>query len=161
MGQAAINVCLHYNCRIFVTVGTEEKKRFLIETYGLKEERIFNSRDTQFKYEIMSLTDGQGVNIVLNSLTGDKLDNSLKCLSESGRFVEIGKYDMIVNKKLGMFALLKNISIIGVSLDRVIYMIPHFAKKFFDWMHKYCNTDCIRPLNRTIFKAEEAEQAFR
>ena len=57
MGQAAINVCLHYNCQIFVTIGTGEKKRFLIETYGLKEERIFNSRDTQFKYEIMSLTE--------------------------------------------------------------------------------------------------------
>ena len=120
VGQAAIAVCQHYNCDIFVTVGNEEKKQFLMSEYNIPEDRILNSRDTQFEYQIMTKTKGKGVNIVLNSLTGDKLDASFRCVADDGRFVEIGKYDFVMNKQLGMFAFLRNIAFHGVSVDRAL-----------------------------------------
>ncbi|CAG2113322.1 unnamed protein product, partial [Medioppia subpectinata] len=70
VGQAAINVCQHYGCDIYVTVGTEEEKQFLITEYNIPENRIFSSRDMRFKSEIIEATNGRGIDVVLNSLTG-------------------------------------------------------------------------------------------
>ncbi len=81
--------------------------------YNIPENRIFSSRDTQFESRIMSLTEGKGVELVLNSLTEEKLQASFRCIAISGRFVEIGKFDLQMNNNLGMFAFLKNISFIS------------------------------------------------
>ena len=102
VGQAAINVCLAMDCQLFVSVGSEEKKRFLVKQYPkLNANHLCSSRDLSFKRQIMCLTDGKGVDVVLNSLTEDKLKASLECLSTNGRFLEIGKYDMSINNDLG------------------------------------------------------------
>ncbi|CAG2109741.1 unnamed protein product [Medioppia subpectinata] len=161
VGQAAISVCQHYGCDIYVTVGTEDKKKFLMNTYNIPENRIFSSRNTQFKYKIKEITKGKGVDMVLNSLTGDKLDASYECVADCGRFVEIGKYDLQMNKQLGMFAFLRDISFIGVSVDQKLYMKRGFTKRFFDWMHENSSNGMIKPINANVFKAEEAEKAFR
>ena len=161
MGQAAINVCKFHDCDIFVTVGNEEKKKFLMDEYNIPENRIFSSRDIHFKYKIKALTEGKGVDIVLNSLAGDKLEASYECVADCGRFVEIGKYDLQMNKQLGMFSFLRDISFIGVAMDQKLFLSDLFIEKFFDWMHNNSKNGMIRPINRTIFRAEEAENAFR
>ena len=73
VGQAAINICQSYQCTIYVTVGTDSKRKFIIDRFGLDEKHILNSRDTSFERNIKTLTNGRGVDVVLNSLTGDKL----------------------------------------------------------------------------------------
>ncbi|XP_054161075.1 fatty acid synthase-like [Oppia nitens] len=161
VGQAAISICQYYGCDIFVTVGTEDKRKFLIENYKIPEDRIFSSRNTQFKYRIKEITKGKGVDMVLNSLSGDKLDASYECVADCGRFVEIGKYDLQMNKQLGMFAFLRDISFIGVSVDQKLYLKRGFTKKFFDWMHENATNGMIRPINKNVFEAEEIEKAFR
>ncbi|CAG2102822.1 unnamed protein product [Medioppia subpectinata] len=161
VGQAAVNICKYYNCDIFVTVGTEDKKKFLMNEYNIPENRIFSSRDIQFKYKIKSLTDGKGVDIVLNSLTGDKLEASYECVADCGRFVEIGKYDLQMNKQLGMFAFLRDISFIGVSVDQKLFLSEGYIQKWWQWMHENSNNGMIKPINRTVYKAEDVEKAFR
>ncbi|XP_054160814.1 fatty acid synthase-like [Oppia nitens] len=161
VGQAAINICQYYNCDIYVTVGTEDKKQFLINEYNISENKIFSSRDIMFKYRILSLTKGKGVDLVLNSLAGEKLDASYECIANGGRFVELGKYDLVLNKQLGMFDFLRDISFIGVAVDICLMEKQDFAINFFDWMHKNSSNGCIKPLNRTVFGVNEAEKAFR
>ena len=156
-----LTVCQYYGCDIFVTVGTDDKKKFLMSEYNIPENRIFSSRNIQFKYKIKELTKGKGVDLVLNSLTGDKLDASYECVADCGRFVEIGKYDLQMNKQLGMFSFLRDISFIGVSVDQKLYLTQGFTAKFFDWMHTNSNNGMIKPFNYTAFKAEEAEKSFR
>lgn len=78
---------------MYTTVGSEEKKKFLLETFPqLKEENIFNSRTDKFEEDVLKATDGQGVNMILNSLAEEKLRSSINCLSEYGRFIEIGEF---------------------------------------------------------------------
>ncbi|XP_054161233.1 fatty acid synthase-like [Oppia nitens] len=161
VGQAAINVCQKYNCDLYVTVGTEDKKQFLMNEYNIPENRIFSSRDIQFKYKIKELTDGKGVDLVLNSLTGEKLEASYECVADCGRFVEIGKYDLQMNKQMGMFSFLKDLSFIAVSADRKLYLTQDFGQNFFKWMNENCTNGLIKPINRTVFKAEDADKAFR
>ena len=161
IGQSAINICKHYKCDIYVTVGNEEKKRFIVEEFRIPENHIFSSRDVQFKYKILEMTKGRGVDLVVNSLTGEKLDSSYHLLAESGRFVEIGKFDMVQNKQIGMFDFLKDISFIGVAVDVGLMRNPNFANNFFDWMHKNSTNGCVKPFNKIVFNANEADKAFR
>ncbi|CAG2101211.1 unnamed protein product [Medioppia subpectinata] len=161
VGQAAINVCQHYGCDIYATVGTEEKKQFLINTYKILENKIFSSRSIEFKSQVMRSTAGRGVDVVLNSLAGDKLDASYECVGTGGRFVELGKMDMFMNKKLPMYNLLRDLCIICVSLDESVLAREYVWDAFYTWVHQNCTNGCVKPLNRTVFPAEDAEKAFR
>jgi fatty acid synthase len=145
-----------------VTVGNEEKKQFLINEYNIPENRIFSSRDTQFESRIMSLTEGKGVDLVLNSLAEEKLQASFRCIAMNGRFVEIGKFDLQMNNKLGMFAFLRNISFISVAIDNLFYLLTKKRKIFFDWILENSKNGCVKPIKPiNVYKPTEAEQAFR
>jgi fatty acid synthase len=103
VGLAAIRVAFAYGLEVFTTVSTAEKKRYLLKEFPrLKQEYIGNSRDTSFEDMIMKNTNGKGVDYVLNSLTDEKLQASIRCLAEGGKFIEIGLSDIIQNNKLGM-----------------------------------------------------------
>lgn len=83
--------------------GTEEKRQFLKKKFpALTDDCFANSRDLSFEKHVMKETNGAGVDLVLNSLSGEKLEASLRCLSTNGRFLEIGKYDLSQNNQIGM-----------------------------------------------------------
>lgn len=102
VGQAAIILAQWKQAKIFATVGTPEKRRFLMDTYQIPANQIFSSRDPSFARGIKAATGGKGVDIVLNSLAGELLDETWHCLAPYGRFVEIGKKDIQSNKQLEM-----------------------------------------------------------
>ena len=104
------------------------------------------------------MTDGKGVDIVLNSWSSELIEPSFDCLANCGRFIELGKSQ---NKQMGSYDYLKNISFIGVTIDLILWEKPEFALKFFDWMHRNATNGCVKPLNRTVFKTNEVEKAFK
>ena len=111
-GQAAINLALAEGCEIFTTVGNEEKRQFIKTIFPtISDKNIFSSRDCQFKPKIMERTNGRGVDLVLNSLSDDKLHASVRCVAYGGKFLEIGRFDMLENTGLGMSCFLKNIEL--------------------------------------------------
>ncbi|KAJ8024866.1 Fatty acid synthase [Holothuria leucospilota] len=162
VGQAAIAVALSYGCKIYTTVGTQEKRIFLRKKFpSLTEDCFANSRDTSFEQHIMKQTKGLGVDLVLNSLSGKMFEASLRCLSTSGRFLEIGKYDLSQNKQIGSSIFLHNTSFHGIHLDRL------FGKVEQDWlttanlMKEGLRNGVVQPLPRTVFFRNEVENAFR
>ena len=64
----------------------------------LREENILNSRDLTFEPAVRRLTAGRGVDLVLNSLSEEKLQASVRCLAQHGTFLEIGKFDLSQNR---------------------------------------------------------------
>lgn len=103
VGQAAIQVAFAYGLEVFTTVSTEEKRTYLLERFPqLKAEHIGNSRDTTFEKMIQLRTRGRGVDFVLNSLSDDKLQASIRCLGMNGTFLEIGQYDIVNRTKIHM-----------------------------------------------------------
>ncbi|KAK4866744.1 hypothetical protein LT330_007907 [Penicillium expansum] len=102
VGQAAIILAQWKQAKIFATVGTPEKRQFLMDTYQIPASQIFSSRDPSFARGVKAATGGKGVDIVLNSLSGGLLDETWHCLAPYGRFVEIGKKDIQSNKQLEM-----------------------------------------------------------
>lgn len=103
VGQAAIAICLAMECRLFITCGSAAKREFLKKEFSpkLSDNNFWTSRDTTFEAFVMRETNGRGVDVVLNSLSEDKLQASVRCLASSGRFLEIGKYDLSQNNELG------------------------------------------------------------
>ncbi len=94
LGQAAIILAQHIGADIYVTVSSSAKKQFLIDTYGLSEDHVFNSRDLTFAKGVKRMTGGRGVDVVLNSLAGEALRQTWLCVAPFGRFVEVGKRDI-------------------------------------------------------------------
>lgn len=86
LGIAAIHVARWLGADIYVTTGTDKKVEFLANELSVPRERIFKSRDDSFVSDIMEVTNGAGVDVVLNSLSGDLLHASWKCVAPYGRY---------------------------------------------------------------------------
>lgn len=164
VGQASISIALQMGCKVFTTVGTLEKRNFIKKTFPqLTDRNIGNSRDTTFEQLVMTETNGRGVDVILNSLAGDKLYASARCLANNGRFLEIGKYDLSKNSPLGMSMFLKNSSFHGVLLDALLipgYRHPEVLK-FSELMKEGIRNGAVRPLQVTVFSEQQMEQGFR
>ncbi|KAL4861076.1 hypothetical protein BDV12DRAFT_204384 [Aspergillus spectabilis] len=102
VGLAAVQLAKFIGAEIFATVGTDEKKQYLIEHFGVCEDHIFHSRDARFASAIKSMTRGRGVDFILSSVSGDLLHESWHCLADMGRFVEIGMRDILDGGRLDM-----------------------------------------------------------
>lgn len=117
VGIAAIQLAQYVGAEVFATVSSPEKRQFLHATFGLSDAQIFNSRNTDFADQILAMTRGRGVDVVLNSLTGDMLDESFRILADGGIMVELGKKDILDRNKLNMAPFDRNISFRAVDLS--------------------------------------------
>lgn len=162
VGLAAIRVCLSYGLEVYTTVGTTAKRDFLLQTYPqLNPLNIGNSRDTSFEKLIMTRTDGKGVDYVLNSLADDKLQASLRCLGKYGKFLEIGKYDMANDTKLGLHRFLRALSFTAVLVDFLFTAPPEEKMVLKRMLDRDIKAGIIIPLKTNVFLASEIEHAFR
>ncbi|XP_053606924.1 fatty acid synthase-like [Plodia interpunctella] len=164
VGQAAIAIALHAGCNVFTTVGTADKRAFLRQRFPqLEDANIGNSRDVSFEQMVLKRTAGRGVDLVLNSLAGDKLLASVRCLAEGGRFLEIGKLDLSENTPLGMSIFLKNTTFHGILLDALFEAGSEAPEKaaVCRCLSEGLATGAVRPLPVTVYGDQQLESAFR
>ena len=88
VGLAALQLAQRAGAEIFATAGSPEK-RALLKSLGVAH--VMDSRSLAFADEIKAITNGEGIDIVLNSLAGEFIPKSLGTLRANGRFLEIGK----------------------------------------------------------------------
>ncbi|NXO90855.1 FAS synthase, partial [Certhia brachydactyla] len=162
VGQAAIAIALSMGCRVFATVGSAEKRKYLQARFPqLDADSFSSSRDTTFEQHILRVTKGKGVNLVLNSLAEEKLQASLRCLARHGRFLEIGKFDLSNNSHLGMSLFLKNVAFHGILLDSIFDEGNQEWEVVSELLKKGIRDGVVKPLKSTVFNKEEVEAAFR
>ena len=119
VGQAAIQLAQMVGAEIYATVGSVEKKQLLMDEYSIPQDHIFYSRSTEFGPAVRAATCGKGVDVVINSLAGDLLRETWECLAPFGRFVEIGKRDIISNTRLEMARFEQNATFSSVDLTLI------------------------------------------
>lgn len=162
VGQAAINVALYYGCTIFVTVGTPEKREFIKATYPqIPESHIGNSRNTSFEQMVMYHTKGKGVDLVLNSLSEEKMKASIRCLAKNGRFLEVGKYDLVNNNDLMLEPFAKGASMHNIMLDLAYNFTIKLSTKIRETFSMLLHNGTIKPIQHTVFPMEGIEDAYR
>ncbi|KAJ3653408.1 hypothetical protein Zmor_012661 [Zophobas morio] len=162
-GLAALNICLHYKCEIYVTVGTQEKRAYLKENYPeIPDNHIGNSRDASFEQMIKTATHNKGVDMILNSLSEDKMQASIRCLARGGKIMEIGKYDLANDSRLNLLFMEKEASYHGILLEAFFRdfnneMKPKLVKRLVEGIEE----GFVKPLPRTVFSADEVEKSYR
>ncbi|XP_036143145.1 fatty acid synthase [Monomorium pharaonis] len=162
IGQAAIHLALKEGCEVFTTVGTIEKRNFIKKVFPtISDEHIGNSRDTSFEQMIMRQTNGRGVDIVLNSLAEEKLIASVRSLAQNGRFLEIGKFDLVSNNPLCISAFQKGISFHGILLDNIFIGDHKYKSILRKMITNGLKNGTIKPIQVKVFPKTNIEEAFR
>ena len=158
VGLAAIQVARLLGAEVHATVSAGEKRDFLAL---LGVERLYDSRSLAFADEILAVTDGRGVDVVLNSLSGAAIARSLEVLKPFGRFIELGKRDFYENTRLGLRPFRNNISYFGVDVDQLMVVSPELARRLFDEVIQHFLAGDFMPLPHRVFNATQVLDAFR
>ncbi|MEV0559617.1 beta-ketoacyl synthase N-terminal-like domain-containing protein, partial [Streptomyces sp. NPDC050597] len=92
VGMAAVQLARHLGAEVYGTASPA--KWDALRSAGLDDDNIASSRDTGFERKFLDSTGGRGVDVVLDSLTGEFIDASLRLMPHGGRFAEMGKTDV-------------------------------------------------------------------
>ena len=162
VGQMAIQLAQMFEANVIVTCGSESKRELLRNTYGLKDSHILSSRDSSFVDGVLKLTNSKGVDVVLNSLEGDLLHATWKCIARFGRFIQIGKRDIQENGKLDMDQFRKNISFSSIDLTTVFEHNQSLGARLLKASMKLVEEKKIQPPTSIMeLSYAEAERGFR
>ena len=162
VGQAAIMLAQVLGAKIFATVGHVDKKEFLMQTYGIPADCIFYSRDTSFAQGVLEATNGVGVDMALSSLAGEQLRATWQCMAPFGRFVEIGKRDIMTNTNLQMAPFERSVSFMAFDLSDLIQRRPKQMLQIFSEVIDLLRQNKIRPVAPIHeYAFSQAETAFR
>nr|WP_294524328.1 type I polyketide synthase [uncultured Rhodopila sp.] len=156
VGMAAIRLAQLAGAEVFATAGSEWK-RALLRSIGV--DHVLNSRDTGFAREVMALTAGRGVDLVLNSLTGDLMEASFTVLARGGRFIEIGKRDLKSADYVASLGRDLSYSIVDWSED--VATRPAFIGAMLARLIDQVNQGRLTSLPRQVFAIEDTPRAFR
>jgi NADPH:quinone reductase-like Zn-dependent oxidoreductase len=158
VGQAALQIAQHVGAEIFATAGTPEKRAFL-KQQGVQH--VMDSRSLEFADEVMRITGGEGVDVVLNSLAGEFIPRSLATLRAGGRFLEIGMADILQNNPLGLREFHKNLSFLLGEPGPMFVSRTAFCGAMLTEVLDYFLDGRFTPLPRHSFPLSEAPDAFR
>ncbi|MBB82907.1 MAG: hypothetical protein CL931_03760 [Deltaproteobacteria bacterium] len=154
-GMAAIQVARARGVRVFATA-SREKWETLRE---LGVEAPLDSRRPGFGEAVRLATDGRGVDVILNSLTGDFIDEGLRALAPGGTFLEIGKRDL--RREEDIRAIRDDVDYRIVDLMTMAADEPERIANLFDaWLPALERGD-LGPLPRQIFAVGHAGAALR
>jgi phthiocerol/phenolphthiocerol synthesis type-I polyketide synthase C len=158
VGIAAIQIARHLGAQVFVTAGVDEKREFV---RLLGADRVFDSRSLAFADEVRACTNGEGVDIVLNSLAGEAMVRGIDTLRPFGRFLELGKRDFYENSQIGLRPFRNNISYFGIDADQLMGVLPELTARLFEEVMALFASGVLHPLPYRAFPAARAEEAFR
>ncbi|MGH8843985.1 MAG: NAD(P)H-quinone oxidoreductase [Advenella sp.] len=88
IGTTAIQIARALGHKVFVTVGSDERAA-AVEALGAS--KAINYKTQDFVEEIKKLTDGKGVDVVLDMVSGEYINRNIQCLADDGRIVIIAQ----------------------------------------------------------------------
>ncbi len=158
VGLAAVQLAQQAGAEVFATAGSPEKRE-LLRALGIAH--VFDSRSLAFVDQVLDVTGGEGVDIILNSLSGEAIPKGLAVLADHGRFLEIGKRDIYGNSKVGLLPFRKNLSFIAIDLDRSLRLRPGLIGEQFREVVRLVDEGGLAPLPYRVFPMAGVSSAFR
>lgn len=156
VGLAAIQIALARKARVIATAGSKPK-RDLLKALGVHH--VLDSRSTAFVDDVRGIT-GSGVDVVLNSLAGEAMEQSINCLRQFGRFVELGKRDYVSNTHIGLRPFRNNISYFGVDLAQLMADKSVAVRKIYGALMRDFAGGVLSPLPHSVLRACDMAEAF-
>jgi myxalamid-type polyketide synthase MxaB len=155
VGQAAVQVARAVGAEVFATASPG--KWDFLKRQGIVH--VLNSRTLEFADEVMHLTSGAGVDVVLNSLTGEAIAKSFDALRRGGRFVEIGKLgtwsaEQATQKR-------PDVCYFTFDLDQAIDLDAGLPHRTLGEVRAWFEAGRLRPLPQRVFSVRQAVEAYR
>ena len=155
VGLAAIQLAQAAGAEVFATASAP--KQGYLRSLGVKH--VFDSRQTRFAEEILEVTGGEGVHVVLNSLTSEGfIDASLSCLAQGGRFVELARRDILSVEE--MAALRPDVAYAILELDVMKKTVPGEVGEVLREVMAQLSSGQLRPLVHSRWPLAEAGAAL-
>ena len=158
VGLAAVQIAKHRGAEVYATAGSEEKREFL-RSLGI--EHVMDSRSLSFAHQILEATNGEGVDMILNSLAGEAIEKGLDVLADYGRFLEIGKRDIYQDTRIGLQPFRKKLSFVAIDLDAALRERPTLIATLFRDVIEGLNDRSLSPLPYRTFPVSDTASALR
>ncbi|MEV6776835.1 SDR family NAD(P)-dependent oxidoreductase [Streptomyces syringium] len=158
VGLAVLQYVRSCGARVIATAGSPTKRALLRQ---LGAEHVLNSRDLSFADRIKDLTDGRGVDVVVNSLAGEAIARGMELLRPYGRFIELGKRDIYAGHRLLLRPFRKNLSYFAVDIHHMFLKNRSLAREVFAQMAERVQGGVYRPLLHQPYRAHRVHEAFR
>jgi acyl transferase domain-containing protein/NADPH:quinone reductase-like Zn-dependent oxidoreductase/acyl carrier protein len=156
LGLAAVQLARATGATIFATAGSEAKRDFLRK---LGIQHVFDSRSLAFRSEVLEVTDGAGVNVVLNSLADDFIRAGMEVVARDGCFLEVGKRGIWTQQQVATFR--SDIRYFAFDLGEVATQNPDSIREMLRELMPQFEAGRLRPLRTTLYSMDDAVQAFR
>ncbi|WP_414719888.1 type I polyketide synthase [Umezawaea sp.] len=156
VGMAATQIAKHLGAEVY---GTASKGKWdALRAAGIADDHIASSRTTDFEHEFTIATDGRGVDVVLNALSGEFVDASLRLLAQGhgGRFLEMGKTDVRRPDEVAR----QHLDVEYTAFD-LIEAGPDRIGELLTRLHGWFADGSLSPLPVTTWDVHRAPEAFR
>ncbi|CAG7023267.1 inactive phenolphthiocerol synthesis polyketide synthase type I Pks1 [Mycobacterium avium subsp. paratuberculosis 10-4404] len=154
VGMAAVQLARHFGLEVFATAS--RGKWDTLRDMGFDDDHLGDSRGLDFEDKFRAVTGGAGMDIVLDSLSGDSVDASLRLVAPGGIFLEMGKTDIrdpevVAAEHPGVRY--RAFDLFEAGPDRIARLLDELAAMF--------GEDVLRPLPVTRFDVRRAPAALR
>ena len=156
VGTAAVQLALLAGAEVFGTAGSPEKRE-RVRAMGVTH--VMDSRSVDFAEEIDRITGGEGVDIVLNALTGPFIPAGLRILKTGGYFLELGKREIWTPEQVDEVK--PGLNYIPYDLGDVMREAPEAIQEMMEGLAERIENNKLSPLPVTAFSIQEAREAFR
>ena len=89
IGQGAVQISHHLGVKTWVTVRNDSERKLMAVVFKVSQYQIFLTRSSDFRNELNRVTEGHGVDVILDSQTGVDQENGVACLAHFGKYVDI------------------------------------------------------------------------
>ncbi|WP_067855432.1 type I polyketide synthase [Nocardia shimofusensis] len=157
VGTAAIQVAKDRGARIIGTASTDERRAHVL---ALGADHALDSRSLNFVDDVLALTGGKGVEVVLSSAPGEILRQNFNAVAEFGRIVEVGKADIYTGGLLELSNFDKNVAYYSMDLDRLVAVDAQRLISLLGRVYEKVITGTYKPLSYRLFETDDVATAF-
>ncbi|MEV0032800.1 SDR family NAD(P)-dependent oxidoreductase [Nocardia sp. NPDC050793] len=157
-GLAAVNLARWQGAEIFATAGTEDKRAYL-RALGVRH--VYDSRTLDFATAIRDETNGEGIDVVYSALGGDCARESLGLLRRFGRYIDLGKKDMLDNQSMPMASFRSAVSYHAVDIAKLTSFRPRVVRDLYTALMPLLAARELPALPIRLYELTQIGQAFR
>ena len=158
VGLACVQIAAWRGATVMATAGSDEKRAHLT-SLGVKH--VFSSRDLDFAAGVREATGGRGVDVVIGAVAGDAIAKGVACLAPHGRYIELGKAEIMRDAPLPLGRFNENLTFSSVDLDRLFLERPARVRRAFLDCCRLFEEKVFTPIPVERFPAPRVVDAFR
>ncbi|MBD3314912.1 MAG: SDR family NAD(P)-dependent oxidoreductase, partial [Chitinivibrionales bacterium] len=158
IGLMAIQLAQWKGAEVYTTVGSREKAEY-VHQLGVKNVILYREED--FFEVIMRETDGRGVDLVINTLSGENIQKGLDVVAPEGRYAEIAMTGLKSGAPVSLSNLVHNQTFFSIDLRRILAAKAGTAHEYLGKLLELMEAGIVKPTVGKVFKFDEVQDGYR